>query len=246
MLRKSTKISPVIFEADDCDSDSEGSSNFVPSNLDHNYASVEIHLPTLDIPDDSSARFCSVSQNPSSYEEGLEYAKEYLTASVKSSTRTQYDRIYRIWQDFCSENGFPEFGAGYKAVASCLSLEMKNSGSYSKVSMLSAAIANEHRRHLLPSPTAHECISQLFRGFKLCNLQSRQPVLPLTEEIIKQMIDRVYLPCHGRSGLKAPLVLWRTVWRALMEFHTLGRYSDIVRLQRPGADHLNNELAYVK
>ena len=97
--------------------------------------------------------------------------------------------------------------------------------------MLSAAIANEHRRNLKPSPTTHECISQLFRGFKLTNQHSRQPVLPLTEEIIKQMLNKLYLPTNGCDGIRAPLVLWRTIWRATMEFHTLGRFSDLVQLR---------------
>ena len=50
------------------------------------------------------------------YEECLKSAREYLTTSVKASTRAQYDQIYRIWWDFCSENGFPELDAGYQAV----------------------------------------------------------------------------------------------------------------------------------
>lgn len=142
----------------------------------------------------------------SRYEQGLEFAQEYLSAGVKDSTRSQYDRVYKIWQDFCLEHDFPEFGVDYTAVASCLSLEMKSSGSYAKVSMLSAAIANEYRRHLLPSPTTHECISQLFRGFRKTNQHSRRPVLPLTEDILRQMVDLVFHPRHGRDGLKASLV----------------------------------------
>jgi hypothetical protein len=137
-----------------------------------------------------------------------------------------------VWKEFCDDNGLPEFEAGYQALAACLSLVMDHTNSYSAVSMLSAAIANEHRIHLKPSPTNHECISKLFRGFKLANQTSRHPVQPLTDQIIRQMVDKVYHPAHGRDGLKASLVLWRTVWRAVMEFYTLGRFNDIVRLQR--------------
>ncbi len=98
--------------------------------------------------------------------------------------------------------------------------------------MLSAAIANEHRLHLKPSPTTHESISKLFRGFKLLHPQDRSPVLPVTEEIIHALFDHLYQGCHGRDGLRASLVTWRTVWRVVMEFHTLGRFSDIVTLKR--------------
>jgi hypothetical protein len=84
-------------------------------------------------------------------------ALEYLEQGIKLSTRNQYARVYHIWSNFCSENGLPEFGA----------LVMKTDQSLSKVTMLSAAIANEHRIRLSPSPTSHESISKLFRGFKI-------------------------------------------------------------------------------
>ena len=204
---------------------------FPGSNWDHSYC-----LPTIDpVQSDVSppeAVPSSSSPATTTLALGLLSAQKYLSNSLKLSTRSQYSRVYSVWQEFCLDNGLPEFDAGYQALASCLSLVMDQSNSYSAVSMLSAAIANEHRVHLKPSPTNHECISKLFRGFKLSNQNSRNPVQPLTDQILQQMIDRVYDPAHGRDGLKAPLVLWRTVWRAVLEFYTLGRFSDIVRLCR--------------
>ena len=169
-----------------------------------------------------------------SLEQGLQYAKEYLERRVKPSTKTQYDRVYKIWKDFCAENGLSELGAGHEALAACLSLVMKSSGSFSKVTMLSAAIANEHRLNMRDSPTDHRCIGDLMKGFRASAEVTRQPVLPITEVILHQMIEKVYHPSHGRDGQKATTVLWRTVWRVAMEFHTLGRYSDIVKLKREG------------
>ena len=163
---------------------------------------------------------------------GLISARKYLSSSLKPSTQSQYARVYSVWKEFCRDNNLPEFEAGHEALASCLSLVMDQTNSYSSVSMLSAAIANEHRIHLKPSPTSHECISKLFKGFKMANQTSRHPVQPLTDQIVRQMMDKLYHPVHGRNGLKAPLVLWRTVWRVVMEFYTLGRFSDIIKLQR--------------
>ena len=163
---------------------------------------------------------------------GLISAQKYLSSSLKPSTQSQYARVYSVWKEFCFDNQLPEFEAGHEALASCLSLIMDQTNSYSSVSMLAAAIANEHRIHLKPSPTGHECISKLFKGFKLASQTSRNPVQPLTDQIVRQMIDKLYHPTHGRDGLKAPLVLWRTVWRVVMEFYTLGRFSDIIKLQR--------------
>ena len=100
--------------------------------------------------------------------------------------------------------------------------------------MLSAAIANEHRIRLKTSPTSHESISKLFRGFKLSQVSThtRVPKLPLTDEHLRTLIDNLRRPEHGANSSRASLVLWRTVWRVVMEYHTLGRFSDIARLTR--------------
>ena len=140
--------------------------------------------------------------------------------------------MYQIWSDFCVTNGLDEFNAGHEALASCLSLVMDQSKSLAKVSMLSAAVANEHRIRMKNSPTNHESITKLFRGFKLCHSHPRSPVLPITTEIICCLLDYLYQPCHGRNGLKASLITWRTIWRLVLEFHTLGRFSDVVNLKR--------------
>ena len=167
----------------------------------------------------------------SSLKRGLAEATKFLYKSVKPSTRHQYDRIYKIWVDFCAENNLQELEAGHEAVAACLSLVMLE-GSLSKVNMLAAAIANEHRIHLKNSPTKHESISQLFRAFRLNPHKVRDPVLPLTDDILKRMIQHLYQPKHGHQAAKASLVLWRTVWRVVMEYHTLGRWDDVSKLKR--------------
>jgi len=53
----------------------------------------------------------------------------------------------------------PEFGEDHKPLAACLSLVMMQNESYAKVEMLRAAIANQYRIRMLPSPTAQEAIS---------------------------------------------------------------------------------------
>ncbi len=109
---------------------------------------------------------------------------------------------------------------------------MTQYGSYSKVVMLSAAIANEHRIRMLPSPTTHETISALFKGMKNVYPQDRSAKQPITDEILDKMYQQLYKPEHGRDGQRASVVLWRTVWRISLEYHTLGRFSDIAKLRR--------------
>lgn len=220
------------------------SNSFVDENLDVHVETIHYHsdpfqsVKDIEISHGQVSQTCDVttaspssSSSQSSLERGLVEAQKFLRKSVKPSTRLQYDRIYQIWKDFCAENDLPELEAGHEAVASCLSLVMKE-GSLSKVSMLSAAIANEHRIHLKTSPTTHESISQLFRAFRLCPHKMRDPVLPLTNEILRKLINHLYQVAHGHNAVKASPVLWRTVWRLVMEYHTLGRWDDVVKLRR--------------
>ena len=153
---------------------------------------------------------------------GLDATRYFLSKSVKESTKTQYDRVYYIWRSFCRDNNIPEFGSDYKPIAACLSLIMIQDESYSKVEMLRAAIANEYRIRMLSSPTTHETISLLFRGFR--NEDShhqRTAKQPITEEILAKMYSHLYQPSNGRDGLRASSVLWRTIWRMSLEYHTL-------------------------
>jgi hypothetical protein len=205
--------------------------------LDHCYA-LEIFEEIVDAAVQESASDVAPESGASpalvlsSLQRGMDLAHHYLASGVKPSTRNQYTRIFKIWTEFCIENNLPEFDCGPEQLAACLSLVMAQSKSLSKVNMLSAAVANEYRIRMKPSPTSHESISLLFRGFRLSHSQERDPMLPLSDEILHKMIDQIYLPVHGRDGLLASLVLWRTVWRALMEFYTLGRYSDVIKLRR--------------
>lgn len=50
--------------------------------------------------------------------------------------------------------------------------------------------------------------------------------------MIHQFLDHLYAPANGRNGLLADVVLWRTVWRIVMEFYCLGRFSDVSGLRR--------------
>lgn len=154
--------------------------------------------------------------------------------------------MYDVWRDFCQRNELEEFGAGHEQLAACLSLVMMRDKSYSKVVMLSAAVANEYRIRMLPSPTTHETISTLFRGFRNEHPQTRTAKLPITEEILDKCYNHLYQAKHGRDGLRASVVLWRTIWRISMEYHTLGRFSDIVKLRRSDVRYVTDPSPHLR
>jgi hypothetical protein len=70
--------------------------------------------------------------------------------------------------------------------------------------------------------------------------------MPFSPEILRQMIDKIYQPQHGRDGLRASPVLWRTVWRAVIEFYSLGRYSDVIKLKRSDLSFEKHTSAHLK
>ena len=84
---------------------------------------------------------------------------------------------------------------------------MLENGPYFKVVTPSAAIAQEYRIRMLQSPTTHETISLLFRGFHNEHPQTRVVKLPITEGILSKMYSHLYHPEHGRDGLRASVVL---------------------------------------
>lgn len=73
---------------------------------------------------------------------------------------------------------------------------------------------------MLQSPTTHESISLLFRGFRNEHSQERVAKRLMTGEILSKMYSHLYRPEHGRDGLKASVVLWRTIWTLSLETTT--------------------------
>ncbi len=48
--------------------------------------------------------------------------------------------------------------------------------------------------------------------------------------MLHRFFDHLYQPAFGVDGQRAPLTLWRTVWRVTMQYFTLGRFSDVISL----------------
>jgi len=61
--------------------------------------------------------------------------------------------------------------------------------------------------------------------------RNRNYIEPLTEAIIRRMIDLLLSAKHGREGALAPLSFWRSVWSTVSEFNTLTRFSDAIQLR---------------
>jgi hypothetical protein len=112
-------------------------------------------------------------------------------------------------------------------VASCVARVAAETGSVSAADKLAAAIAYEHRRRFLPSPTAHESFKMLMASIRRRHSGERTPAEPLTLDMLRKMIDYLLSAPHGRDGQLAEISLWRTVWRIMIEFYTLGRWSDV-------------------
>ena len=164
---------------------------------------------------------------------GSTLAQSFLESALNPKTVRQYNSTYRRWISFCQENNLLEVPADPRHVAACIALTASETQSVATVEKLCAAIAFEHRKSFLPSPTCHESISLLLRSIRLRFSVERRSKQPLTHAILRRMVDRHYVPEHGRNGLLAPIPLWRTIWRAHFEFYTLGQFDDIIRLRRP-------------
>lgn len=151
---------------------------------------------------------------------------------LAASTRCQYDSAYRKWTAFCSENRLVDVPANPLFVACCVAKVASETGSVSAADKLAAAIAYEHRRRFLPSPTSHESFKLLMSSIRRNHSKDCSPAEPLTLDMLRRMTAYLFSSAHGRDGQLASISLWRTIWRVTLEFYTLGRWSDIVRLRR--------------
>jgi hypothetical protein len=102
---------------------------------------------------------------------------------------------------------------------------MQETESLAAVNMLRAAINHKHEVAGLPSPSMDKRVSGIFRAFNRLHGGPREPVDPMPYEAVKKMITGLRQPIYGRDSLKAPLTLWRTVWRAVISFFTLSRFT---------------------
>jgi len=150
---------------------------------------------------------------------------------VADSTRRQYAAAFAKWERFCSENNLSVCPAEPLHAACCVAKIASETASASVAETLAAAIAYEHRRRFLPSPTAHESFRMLMQSIRKNLCQLRQPAQPFTLKMIHHFFDHLYSSENGRDGQLANLCTWRTIWRVVLEFYTLGRFSDISSLR---------------
>ena len=171
-----------------------------------------------------------ISETP--LDRGLKAAERFYQKLVKTSTQSKYDGAYKIWEEFCAKSNIPTMPGNPEHVSACLALNMMEHESLSRVEMLRAAIAHRHRANCLPSPTEHFRIVNLFKAFNREYGSPRNPVDPIGYNIIQKVFDNIYQFRHGPDGQHASLVLWRTTWRIVINFFSLGRFGDMDNVQR--------------
>jgi hypothetical protein len=115
-------------------------------------------------------------------------------------------------------------------IASCLALVGDLTESVSSFETLAASISYEHKKNL-PLPTSHPTVVLLLKAIRRRYGRNCNYVEPLTEEIIRQMIDLLLSAKHGCEGALAPLSLWHSVGSSVLEFNTLSRFSDAIQLR---------------
>jgi hypothetical protein len=213
------------------------------SNLDANVLEIDVsflvtnveHIlaPADEEPSEPPAQCgqSDLSSSQPSLNRGLTLASELLDGALSQGTLRQYASAYVHWTSFCCQNGLPELPASVEAVTSCVAIRASETCSASAAETLASAIAYEHKKNFLPSPTLHDTFRLLMRAIRRKFATERTAAAPLTRSILNQMIDYLFQPGHGRDGQLATLSSWRTVWRVCLEFHTLGRFSDLIRLK---------------
>ncbi len=163
--------------------------------------------------------------------DGMKAVEDLMNDSICESTKKQYEYAYRRWITFCQENSLLHLPADVHHVGACVALVAKETRSVSAAETLSAAISYEHRKVFLPTPTQHPSHLLLMKSIRRNYSRDRTPAAPVTKRLLHRMIDHLFKDLHGVGALRAPVTLWRTVWRLLLQFHTLSRFADLIDLK---------------
>ena len=126
------------------------------------------------------------------------------------------------YQHFCDEANIPQYPGDPKMVGACLSLRAQNSSSVSMVDKLYSAIAHEHKKRFLVSPTEHPTVRLLMKSIRRHLSKPRQPVEPLQPAHL-QIINSHLADLSSQASLE----MWRTVWRINVQYYGACRFSEI-------------------
>ncbi len=151
----------------------------------------------------------------------------YMGSSVASSTSQGYDQVYKKYEAYCQEKGVPPVPAPTHRVSAFIVRFADETQSWGQVRRAAAAIAKAHEEVFAPRPTDNDGFRRLLKGIqrKLDKPAERAQKTPFTPELLSRAVQTEL------RGPKKDLVAWRTVWRMLMEFHALARWSDVVQLE---------------
>lgn len=139
----------------------------------------------------------------------------------------QYKRCWKIWQNFCHTHEIGVLEAQEDHLLAYLAFVAENfSDGVSTAYTHLSAVGYYYRINGLPSLTESTSVHMYMKGLKRRHINT--PVnraLAMSKEILSAMRNLL------KSGA-ANLVLWRTVWRAHVEFALMLRFDDVKRLTR--------------
>ena len=150
--------------------------------------------------------------------------EEYVGKALAPATTAGYKRAFRSWKEAAEERGWESLPATPENFASFLAQTAKSGTSKAQISMLVAAIAHEHARHSVLSPTTNPIVKKVIEGIKRDQARPCVTREPLSFELLKELAA-----IARESGT---LKHWRTVWRAYMQFYGLLRWDEVSQLTK--------------
>ena len=94
---------------------------------------------------------------------------------------------------------------------------------YSTLPSILSAISHFHSRAFLPSPTSSRAVTRALEGAKRLFGSPSVPRKIITKHILQALISLTFSP-------SVSFVLFRTVWRVVIEFYGLLRFSEVSQL----------------
>ena len=172
-----------------------------------------------------------------------EKISDTLTSGLAEKTREGYYLAFNRYADFCVRNAVPSLPADPEVIMTYFVYLAENGKTASPV--LTARSAIRHFSLLFrpnePSPTDRHDVGLIVRSIELRYAHPVKKAKPITNDIIKKMVDEVLKGDHLKdSKFEVKISEWSTVVKTLVKFHCLARFEEMIELRKSNFKVLEN------
>ena len=131
------------------------------------------------------------------------------------NTERAYDRAFSLWEDYAIDEAIPTMPVTPMELGNFLADVAAQTGSLSKVNLITAAVADRHLAEHMKSPTIDPSFRKMLSGIRRQLFKPAKHRAPLDAELLKDAFELI----EGGGKLQD----WRTLSRLNLEYYGMLR-----------------------